>query len=91
MTKREKIIRIHKILYAKEDFDNVERPDCTLDVFQKSISNCIIRMSGVKMNGELKNNVLETLNGILKLSETITHDEVRSAILGLMNDIDRGE
>ena len=46
MTKREKIIRIHKILYAKEDFDNVERPDCTLDVFQKSISNCTeVRLS----------------------------------------------
>lgn len=91
MTKREKITKIHKVLFAKEDFDDITKPDCDLQVFQKCVSNCIIRMSGTQMNEHLKENIVETLEGILNLSETITHDEVRSAILGLMNDIDRGE
>lgn len=91
MTKRDKITRIHKVLFAKEDFDDATKPECTLEVFRKCVSNCMIRMSGVDMDKKLKDNVVETLDGILKLSDTITHDEVRSAILGLMNDIDRSE
>lgn len=88
VTKAEKIKSIHKILWVKEDVDN---GIVGQDSFDSCVNNCIVRFSGTEMDEKLREKVLDTLKGIKELSDTLSHDEVRSAILGLMGDIDRGE
>lgn len=91
MTKSEKIKSLHKILWVKEDVDDNNKTEITQEVLNSCISNCIIRFSGVDMEGSLKSKILETLNGMLLCSSSLTHEQVRSAILGLMNDVNRTE
>lgn len=91
MTKSEQIKMVHKILFVKEDVDNPEKPEITLDMFNTCISNCIIRFSGVKMDTDLQNKIVETLRGLRALSSQLTHAEVKSSILGLISDIRRSE
>lgn len=88
MTKAEKIKAIHKILWVKEDLDN---GIVGQDSYDSCISNCLVRFSGTEIDEKLKEKILDTLKGLKELSDTLSHDEVRSAILGLMGDIDRGE
>lgn len=88
VTKAEKIKSIHKVLWVKED---VERGIVPYASFDACVSNCILRFSGTEMDEKLREKILDTLKGIKELGATLSHDEVRSAILGLMGDIDRGE
>lgn len=91
MTKEEQIKMVHKILFVKEDVDNPEKPEITVQMLNSCISNCIIRFSGVEMDENLKNKIIETLRGIKNLNGDISHAEARSAILGLISDIRRSE
>lgn len=91
MTKSEQIRMIHKVLFVKEDVDDPNKPEITVDMFNTCVSNCIIRFSGVEMDTSLQNKIIETLRGLKSLSDQITHAEVRSAVLGLINDIRKNE
>lgn len=91
MTKSEKIKSLHKILWVKEDVDDNNKTEITQEVLNSCISNCIIRFSGVDMDASLRSKILETLNGMLLCGNNLTHEQVRSAILGLMNDVNRTE
>lgn len=82
---------IHKVLFVKEDVDDPNKPEITVDMFNTCVSNCIIRFSGVEMDTSLQNKIIETLRGLKSLSGQITHAEVRSAVLGLINDIRKNE
>lgn len=91
MTKKESIQLIHKILYVKEDVDNIKKPNITNENLDFCISNCLIRLAGADMEFNLKKKILETLIGMRSLASSLTHSEIRSSVLGLMNDIDRSE
>lgn len=91
MKKAEQIRCIHKILWVKEDVDNPLIDGVDHNVLDTCISNTIIRFSGLEIDEHLKSKIIETLSGLRYRGSELTHSDVRSAILGLMNDIDRGE
>lgn len=91
MTKSEQIRMIHKVLFVKEDVDDPNKPEITVDMFNTCVSNCIIRFSGVEMDTSLQNKIIETLRGLKSLSSQVSHAEVKSAVLGLINDIRKNE
>lgn len=80
---------LHKILYLKEDIDN-NKNGMTYEILDKCLSNRIIRFQGVDMDEALKEKIIETLKGLKVCVKDLTHDEMRSVILGLMNDVERG-
>lgn len=91
MRKDEQIRYIHKILFVKEDVDNPIVEDVDYNVFDTCVANTITRFCGLNINENLKEKIIETLSGLRYRGSSLSHDEVKSAVLGLMNDIDRGE
>lgn len=84
MDNKEIIKSIHKILFIREDYDNGIVPFSFLDTY---LSNLIILLNGINFNNKEK--VISTINGIRILGDNLSHKELRSSILGLMNDIER--
>lgn len=92
MTKLEQRKALLNILYVKEAVDDIEVDNITSDYLNACLSNTIIRFAGVEMeDNELKIKIIETLNGLRALCDTISHKDLRSAILGLVGDIERCE
>lgn len=91
MNKQNQIKTIHKILFIKEDIDNVEITNITIDDLKKYISNTLIRFCGMNIEDNLKSKIVETLGGLHALCDKLSHNEIRTAVLGLMNDVDREE
>lgn len=90
MTKLEQRKALLNILYVKEAVDDIEVDNITSDYLNACLSNTIIRFAGVEMeDNELKIKIIETLNGLRSLCDTISHKDLRSAILGLIGDIER--
>ncbi|MBQ0141306.1 MAG: hypothetical protein KBT06_00650 [Prevotellaceae bacterium] len=89
MTKNEQRKALLNILYVKEAVDDADVDNINSDYLDACISNTLIRFAGIDMNAELKDKVIETLSGIRALSTVITHKDLRSAILGLVGDIER--
>lgn len=91
MTLQDKRKALLNILYIKEAIDDVDVDNITEEYLCGYITNTAIRFSGVEMDNELKDKIVDTLNGIKNLSNRLTHKEIRSAILGLIGDIERYE
>lgn len=91
MRKDEQIRYIHKILWVKEDVDNPAMEDIDDSVFDACLANTITRFAGLEIEPQLKNKIIETLSGLRLRGSSLPHKDVRSAVLGLMNDIERGE
>ena len=91
MRKDEQIRYIHKILWVKEDVDNPDMEEIDDGVFDTCLANTITRFSGLDIEPKLKAKIIETLSGLRLRGSSLPHKDVRSAILGLMNDIERGE
>lgn len=79
---KEKLIRsIHRILFTYEDYG--------YGSYQSYLTHQVIRLSGLEDCSFMGENI-QILKGLKNLKEDeITHDEIRSVILGIMNDIDR--
>lgn len=84
MKKEEQIRALHKILYIWEN----KEEQTSYDMY---ISNCIARFAGTKMDDTIREKIIDTLTGLKVIGNTLSHQEVRSIILGLMGDIDRME
>lgn len=91
MRKEEQIRYIHKILFVKEDVDNPIIQDVDYKVFDTCVGNTITRFCGLGIDENLKEKIVETLSGLRYRGDSLSHEEVKSVVLGLMNDIDRGE
>lgn len=89
MTKLEQRKALLNILYVKESVDNAKIDTIDNEYLDACLSNTIIRFAGLQMDNELKTKIIETLSGIKALSHNLTHKELRSAILGLIGDIER--
>ena len=86
MDKIEKIKALHKILFIKENFDNNL---CPIDDYYAYISECLVRFCGIDNKDKIDEKAILSLKGIRKLGYELTTKEIRSIILGLMNDYDR--
>lgn len=90
MDKQEKIRSLHKILFIKEDIDG-NKNNVSNKTLESYITNCCVRFKGVDMEDSLRDKIVETLVGLKEYACTMSHEDVKSIILGLMNDIDRRE
>lgn len=89
MTKEEKFRAIHKVLHFKEDWD---KGKVTEEVFYKVLTNCYVKISGAEFNdNNLKDNTITTLKGLRETYSELSYKDMRTILLGLMGDIDRGD
>lgn len=88
MNKIEKIKSLHKILFIKENSDN---KICLIDDYYSYLTECLVKFCGIENKSKIDERVVLSLKGIRNLGYELTTKEIRSIILGLMNDYDRGE
>ena len=86
MNKVEKIKALHKVLFIKENFDNQL---CPIDDWYSYIAECLVKFCGINDKTKIDEKTILSLKGIRNLGHELTTKEIRSIILGLMNDYDR--
>ena len=79
---------LHKILYIYED---ISKGNCTIEELDTYLSNISIMFAGMNdLNPEIRYKTVSSLRGLRELLPELTHKDIRSCVLGLMEEFERG-